>query len=197
MKRLLAFLLLIIGVGMICCGVFYDKIIDLTVNKVIKKTPSSLTCIRTETSKEEGFSTSETSKMYFDKKGLTEIEDSVVISPVDNSEDSINKLNLYYNDMGDYINNEAKNTEGLKSKFEFATNRIKYTMKFDMKNISTKSTKKESLVEEVQEKVEEEKENKKKIEFTSVDEDYNIKFSYHESYDKVRTDREKNNYTCS
>ncbi len=198
MKKLLAFFLLIIGVGMVCCGVFYDKIIELTGGIIEEKTPSTLTCIRTETSKENGFSTSETSKMYFDKKGLTKIEDRVVISPVDNSEESINKLSLYYKDMEEYITEKAASTEGLKSKFEFATNRIKYNMNFDMKNIKTNSGKKEeSLIADIEEEVTKEVEDKKEFEFTSVDKDYKVKYNYHDSYKDVRADREKNNYTCS
>ncbi len=201
MKKFLVFFLLLLGVGLIFSGVFYNEIMSYLglkeePKKEKKKNPEVITCIKKDDNKEAELTESETSKMYFDSKGLIRIEDDVTISPIDNSQESLEKINRYYAKVSKFFE-ETNNKKGaINVKFDFKTNLIKYNMNIKIKDLAKMSIKdKEKSTEEDVIKVDED--GNALLSFPSIDTNYKSNFSYHMSYEKVLSMKKKDKYTCS
>ncbi len=205
MKRLFAFFLLLLGVGMLVSGIYYKEVLSyLGINiesKEEREFPESILCVRKKKNLEAELSVEETSRMFFTEKGLlTKIEDTSKINPIDNSEESMQKLNRYYASMEKVINN-FKSYNGLTEHHSLESNSINYNIKIDLKKF-----KKKKAVDKIsQQKVEEQttdtittdEDGNATVDFISVTKNAELKFTYKETYQSVKELREKEGFNCT
>ena len=207
MKKILAIFLLLLGVGMVVCGVYYDEVstmLGINTTKEERKFPEYITCTKKEKYFEAELTADEESIMYFNTRGkLTSIDDKVVLSPIDNSVESRDKLSRYYTKMDDLLNSFYK-FKGFEEKHSNEENKIQYSMKFNLKTYSNKDSEKEKEEENNAAASQEEvpavttdEDGNAVIDFTSMDKEGNTKFSYGDKYKEVKEAREKEGFTCN
>ena len=209
MKKVLAFFLLLLGVGMVACGFYYDEVLEMlgvSTTKEERKFPEFITCTKEEKNFEAELIANEKSIMYFNTRGLlTNIDDEAVLSPIDNSVESREKLSRYYTKMDDLLNSFYK-FKGFEEKHSNEENKIQYSMKFNLKTYSNKEDKKEDentqtenteAPEAAEPAVTTDEEGNAVIDFTSMDKEGNTKFSYGDKYKEVKEQREKEGFTCN
>ena len=206
MKKLFAFFLLLLGVGMVTCGIYYKDVLNYlgisTQTQEEREFPESILCARKKKNLEAELTVNEKSQMFFTEKGLlTTIEDKVEIAPIDKSEESMQKLNRYYTSMEKVIYS-FKDYNGLEEKHNREKELISYTVRINLKDFKKKKTKEEKAPteeapQETQDAITTDEDGNATVDFISLTKDAELKFTYKQTYKKVKEEREKEGFDCT